>query len=46
MTVDTRLRSFLPYPGPPRFGVRAEWGRRLSAIVQKSFLYPAAASGE
>jgi hypothetical protein len=46
MTV-ARLRSFLPYPRPPRFGVRAEGGRRLFAIVQKpSFVYPAAASGE
>jgi hypothetical protein len=47
MTVDTRLRSFLRYPRPPRFGVRAEGGRRLFAIVHKpSFVYPAAASSE
>ena len=47
MTVDTRLRSFLRYPRPPRFGVRAERGRHLFAIVQKpSFVYPAAASRE
>jgi hypothetical protein len=47
MTLDMRLRSFLPYPRPPRFGLRAEWGRRLFAIVQKpSFVYPVAAYGE
>jgi len=47
MTLDMRLRSFLPYPRPPRFGVRAEGdGVSLRSVQKPSFVHPAAASRE